>query len=145
MASILKIKRTNVASRVPVFGTDIGEGELALNLKDQKIYSANSSAVFQLDQQVPAGTVVKTTSTVSALSEDSVVVTNVESWANSVVDLAQLSALRSEFEAYVSNTNSYIAATAATGQLNLSNTNNRFAILADTASGSETIDGGSFS
>src|SRR5210317_338147 len=98
MASVLKIKRTNVAERLPTFGTDIGEGELALNLKDQKIYSANSSAVFELGQQVPAGTVRQTTTTVGTLSEDSVVVTDVQSWANSVVDFSALTALNDEFD-----------------------------------------------
>ena len=145
MASVLKIKRTNVAERLPTFGTDIGEGELALNLKDQKIYSANSSAVFELGQQAPAGTVRQTTTTVGTLSEDSVVVTDVQSWANSVVDFSALTALNDEFDAYVANTNAYIAATAETAQQNLANTNNRFAIQAATAAGTETVDGGTYS
>lgn len=137
MASTLKIKRTNTASKVPTFGTEIVEGELAINLKDQKLYTANSSAVFQLDQQVPAGTVYQTTATVGALSENSTVVTNVVSWANNVVDFSALNN-------FMANTNAYIASVSATGQLNLSNTNNRFAIIAGTASGSQVVDGGSY-
>jgi len=138
MASVLKIKRTNVAERLPTFGTDIGEGELALNLKDQKIYSANSSAVFQLDQQVPAGTVYQTTSTVGALSEDSTVVTNVVSWANSVVDFTALTALNDEFDAYVANTNNWISTVSTS-------LSDRFDNLANSGSSDETVDGGTYS
>lgn len=145
MASVLKIKRTNTAGKVPTFGSELTEGELAINLTDKKLYTANSSAVFQLDQQVPAGTVLQTTTTVGTLSEDSVVVTDVQSWANSVVDFSALTALNDEFDAYVANTNAYIAATAETAQQNLANTNNRFAILAATAAGTETVDGGTYS
>jgi len=138
MASTLKIKRTNTASKVPTFGTELVEGELAVNLKDKKLYTANSSAVFQLDQQVPAGTVQKTTATVGSLSENSTVITNVVSWANNVVDFSALNN-------FMANTNAYIAANHATSQANLSNTNNRFAIIAGTASGSQVVDGGSYS
>ena len=138
MASVLKIKRTNVAERLPTFGTDIGEGELALNLKDQKIYSANSSAVFELGQQVPAGTVYQTTSTVGALSEDSTVVTNVVSWANSVVDFSALTALNDEFDAYVANTNNWISTVSTS-------LSDRFDNLANSGSGDETVDGGTYS
>lgn len=138
MASVLKIKRTNVAERLPTFGTDIGEGELALNLKDQKIYSANSSAVFELGQQVPAGTVYQTTSTVGALSEDSTVVTNVVSWANSVVDFTALTALNDEFDAYVANTNNWISTVSTS-------LSDRFDNLANSGSGDETVDGGTYS
>lgn len=138
MASVLKIKRTNVAERLPTFGTDIGEGELALNLKDQKIYSANSSAVFELGQQVPAGTVYQTTSTVGALSEDSTVVTNVVSWANSVIDFTALTALNDEFDAYVANTNNWISTVSTS-------LSDRFDNLANSGSGDETVDGGTYS
>ena len=138
MASVLKIKRTNVAERLPTFGTDIGEGELALNLKDQKIYSANSSAVFELGQQVPAGTVYQTTSTVGALSEDSTVVTNVVSWANSVVDFTALTALNDEFDAYVANTNNWISTVSTS-------LSDRFDNLANSGSSDETVDGGTYS
>jgi hypothetical protein len=138
MASILKIKRTNTAGKVPTFNTELLEGELAVNLKDKKLYTANSSAVFQLDQQVPAGTVYQTTATVGSLSENSQIVTNVVSWANNVVDFSAL-------QAYQANTNAYIASNHTIALAWLSNTNNRFAILADEASGSATIDGGAFS
>ena len=137
MSSPPNIKRSYTASNFPTYGTEIVEGELAINLKDQKLYTANSSAVFQLDQQVPAGTVYQTTATVGALSENSTVVTNVVSWANNVVDFSALNN-------FMANTNAYIASVSATGQLNLSNTNNRFAIIAGTASGSQVVDGGSY-
>jgi|TARA_R110000803_G_scaffold209353_1_gene278846 hypothetical protein len=138
MASILKIKRTNTAGKVPTFNTELLEGELAVNLKDQKLYTANSSAVFQLDQQVPTGTVYQTTATVGSLSENSQIVTNVVSWANNVVDFSAL-------QAYQANTNNWIATNHSTSLAWLSNTNNRFAILSGDAEGTATVDGGSFS
>ena len=47
MASVIKIKRSNVAGKVPTT-SDIATGELALNTKDQKLYSSNGSAIFEL-------------------------------------------------------------------------------------------------
>jgi Zn-dependent oligopeptidase len=138
MASVLKIKRTNTAGKVPTFGSELTEGELAINLTDKKLYTANSSAVFQLDQQVPAGTVYQTTSTVGALSEDSTVVTNVVSWANSVVDFTALTALNNEFDAYVANTNNWISTVS-------NSLSDRFDNLANSGSSDETVDGGTYS
>ena len=48
MASQIKLKRSSIPGNTPVFGTEIVEGELALNTADQKLYSANSSATFVL-------------------------------------------------------------------------------------------------
>lgn len=47
MASTIKIKRSSVAGKAPTT-SDLSVGELALNTKDQKLYSSNGSAVFQL-------------------------------------------------------------------------------------------------
>jgi hypothetical protein len=48
MASQIKLKRSSVPGNSPTFGTEIVEGELALNTADQKLYSANSTATFTL-------------------------------------------------------------------------------------------------
>ena len=47
MASVIKIKRSSVAGKKPTT-SDIATGELALNTKDQKLYSSNGSAIFEL-------------------------------------------------------------------------------------------------
>lgn len=49
MAAIkdVKFKRTSVPGKVPTT-TDIGVGELAINLVDKKLYTANTTAVFEL-------------------------------------------------------------------------------------------------
>jgi len=47
MASTIKIKRSSVAGKSPTT-SDISAGELALNIKDQKLYSSNGSAVFEI-------------------------------------------------------------------------------------------------
>ena len=90
MASKIKIKRSSVAGRVPTT-SDIDVGELAINTKDQKLYSSNGSAVFQL-AYVSDGAVTITTATVKNLTQNDTVVTNVASYANSVVDAAGLAA-----------------------------------------------------
>ena len=48
MSSTIKLKRTDVPGRVPAFNTDIVEGELAINLADKKLFTANSTAVFSV-------------------------------------------------------------------------------------------------
>ncbi len=48
MAITIKIKNSTTADEVPTFNTDINLGELAVNYTDQKLYSANSTAVFEL-------------------------------------------------------------------------------------------------
>ena len=55
MASQIKLKRSSVPGNSPTFGTEIVEGELALNTADQKLYSANSTATFTLASSTPGG------------------------------------------------------------------------------------------
>jgi hypothetical protein len=43
--SPIQIKRSNTAASVP---SSLNQGELALNMPDQKLYTANTSAVFQI-------------------------------------------------------------------------------------------------
>ena len=47
MASTIKIKRSGVAGKKPTT-SDISTGELALNTKDQKLFSSNGTSVFEL-------------------------------------------------------------------------------------------------
>jgi hypothetical protein len=47
VASKIKIKRSSVANKVPTT-SDIDVGELAINTKDQKLYSSNGTAVFTI-------------------------------------------------------------------------------------------------
>jgi len=47
VASTIKIKRSSVAGKKPTT-SDISTGELALNTKDQKLFSSNGTSVFEL-------------------------------------------------------------------------------------------------
>ena len=47
MASTIKIKRSSVAGKRPTT-SEITTGELALNTKDQKLFSSNGTSVFEL-------------------------------------------------------------------------------------------------
>jgi len=47
MASTIKLKRSSVAGKTPNT-TNLSTGELALNLADKRLYSANSSAIFEI-------------------------------------------------------------------------------------------------
>lgn len=51
MSSKIYIKRTSVPGKVPTT-SNINTGELALNLADGRLYSANSSAVFEIGSNV---------------------------------------------------------------------------------------------
>ena len=84
MASTIKIKRSGVSGRQPNTAT-LSVGELAINYKDQKLYSSNGTAVFQIGAS-GGGAVSITTATVKNLTQNDTVVTNVSSYANSVVD-----------------------------------------------------------
>ena len=47
MASIVKIKRSSVQGKAPTTG-NLETGELALNLRDQKLFSSDGSSVFEV-------------------------------------------------------------------------------------------------
>jgi len=51
MASIVKIKRSSVQGRAPTT-SNLETGELALNTRDGKLFSANSSTVFEIGANV---------------------------------------------------------------------------------------------
>lgn len=47
MASVVKIKRSSIQGKAPTT-SDITTGEIALNLRDQKLFSSNGSVVFEI-------------------------------------------------------------------------------------------------
>ena len=51
MASIVKIKRSSVQGKAPTTG-NLETGELALNLRDQKLFSSNGTVVFEVGSNV---------------------------------------------------------------------------------------------
>jgi hypothetical protein len=51
MASIVKIKRSSIQGKAPTTG-NLQTGELALNLRDQKLFSSNGSVVFEVGSNV---------------------------------------------------------------------------------------------
>ena len=55
MASTIKIKRSSVAGKIPTT-SDIAVGELAINVKDQKLYSSNGISVFEIGAGTGGGT-----------------------------------------------------------------------------------------
>jgi|TARA_Y100000114_G_scaffold48779_1_gene44418 hypothetical protein len=114
MASVIKLKRSSTAGAAPTL-SDLEVGELAINTKDQKIYSSNGTSVFQVfTGGVKAVSVGQTA--VEDLTPDDLVVTSVTGFANSVVDNSLLTAKVSAatFQATLANTNAFIAAEVAT-------------------------------
>lgn len=61
MATKFQIKRSNVSGVVPTTG-DISSGELAVNLADKKLFTANTTAVFELGSNLTSLAVGNTTS-----------------------------------------------------------------------------------
>lgn len=51
MASVVKIKRSSIQGKAPTTG-NLQTGELALNLRDQKLFSSNGSVVFEVGANV---------------------------------------------------------------------------------------------
>jgi hypothetical protein len=64
VASTIKIKRSNVAGKKPTT-SEITTGELALNTKDQKLFSSNGTSVFEL---ASAGALANTNSRIGLLN-----------------------------------------------------------------------------
>jgi hypothetical protein len=79
VASTIKIKRSGVANKTPTTA-DIATGELAINYKDQKLFSSNGTAVFQIGASGGGGgggLVSITTASVKNLTQNDTVVTSV--------------------------------------------------------------------
>ena len=51
MASVVKIKRSSVQGKAPTT-SDLETGEIALNLRDKKLFSSDGSAVFEIGSNV---------------------------------------------------------------------------------------------
>lgn len=51
MASVVKIKRSSVQGKAPTT-SDLETGEIALNLRDKKLFSSDGSAVFEVGSNV---------------------------------------------------------------------------------------------
>lgn len=51
MASVVKIKRSSIQGKAPSVG-NLETGELALNLRDQKLFSSNGTAIFEVGSNV---------------------------------------------------------------------------------------------
>lgn len=70
MATKIQIKRSSVSGVVPTTG-DIGVGELAVNLPDRKIYTANATAVFELGSNLTNLSVTGNTTIVGLIANGS--------------------------------------------------------------------------
>lgn len=112
MSSVIKLKRSNTPNAVPTFGvnpaTDIVEGELAINLADKKLFTANSTQVFSVSGDlydvnttamatVGAGANINLVCDNSAIGTDTVTLTagqnmTVTRHANGAVELAHTGA-----------------------------------------------------
>ena len=109
MASIIKLKRSSTAGARP---SSLEEGELAINVKDQRIVSANSSSVFELFTD-GANELQKTTGDFGDRQLTQTVVTSVSYYANATVlvggDLWNSKTDVTVFNSALANTNTYIA------------------------------------
>jgi hypothetical protein len=77
VASTIKIKRSGVSGKQPNTAS-LSVGELAINYKDQKLYSSNGTSVFEIGASSgSSGLVSITTATVKNLTQNDTVVTNV--------------------------------------------------------------------
>jgi hypothetical protein len=129
VASTIKIKRSGVANKTPTI-TDIATGELAINYKDQKLFSSNGTAVFQIGVS-SGGLVSTTTKTFDALKGSDTVITGVTaavstnylqvSNASATYATKAYAAANTYVKSILANTNSYIAAQAT--RITLVNTN----------------------
>mgnify|MGYP006921330769 CR=1 FL=1 len=55
MVNPIKFRRSTTPDTAPTFSTHVGEGEIAINTADQRMYSANSTAIFELGANVANG------------------------------------------------------------------------------------------
>lgn len=107
MASIIKLKRSSTAGVRP---SSLEEGELAINVKDQRIISANSSSVFDLFDG--SNELQKTTGDFGDRQLTQTVVTSVSYYANATShvggDLWNSKLDTTVFNSALANTNTYI-------------------------------------
>lgn len=121
MASTIKIKRSAVAGKKPTT-TDIATGELALNTKDQKLFSSNGSSILELAN---AGALANTNSRITLVNTNLTGTnTALRTLISDRLQVANASAVyqtKAVERAALANTNSYIGAQAT--RINLINTN----------------------
>ena len=58
MATVIKLKRSTVASRVPTT-SDLVDGEVAINITDKKIYVNNGGTIVEVTSSVAQNTATK--------------------------------------------------------------------------------------
>jgi hypothetical protein len=121
VASTIKIKRSAVAGKKPTT-TDIATGELALNTKDQKLFSSNGSSILELAN---AGALANTNSRITLVNTNLTGTnTALRTLISDRLQVANASAVyqtKAVERAALANTNSYIGAQAT--RINLINTN----------------------
>ena len=103
MAALLKLKRSSTAGVTP---SSLEAGELAINVKDKKLFSANSSGVFSIFDGDARELIVSE----STLGAATTVVVAVSVYSNNVVDVSQadLKLNTTDFNAALANTNQRI-------------------------------------
>lgn len=103
MAALLKLKRSSTAGATP---SSLQAGELAINVKDKKLFSANSTGVFPIFQGDARELIVSE----STLGAATTVVVAVSVYSNNVVDVSQADAKlnTTDFSAALANTNQRI-------------------------------------
>ena len=114
MASIIKLKRSSTAGQVP---GSLEEGELAINVKDERLISANSSSVFTMFDG--ANELQQTTGDFGDRQLQQTVVTSVAFYANTTAfvggsewnNRVNTTSFQSNF---LANTNSFITSAFAT-------------------------------
>ena len=134
MASVIKIKRSSVAGKVPTI-SDIATGELAINVKDQKLYSSNGTAVFQISGASSGGgsgssyaNASVSKSQIKNLTQNDYVVTDVTGALLAMPSYLQVANAIATYQtksverAALANTNAYIATKASWTGLTGTNT-----------------------
>ena len=103
MAALLKLKRSSTAGVTP---SSLQAGELAINVKDKKLFSANSTGVFSIFDGDARELIVSE----STLGAATTVVVAVSVYSNNVVDVSQADAKlnTTDFNAALANTNQRI-------------------------------------
>tara|TARA_Y100000114_G_scaffold51102_1_gene46615 strand:+ start:1258 stop:1650 length:393 start_codon:yes stop_codon:yes gene_type:complete len=103
VAALLKLKRSSTAGVTP---SSLEAGELAINVKDKKLFSANSSGVFSIFDGDARELIVSE----STLGAATTVVVAVSVYSNNVVDVSQADAKlnTTDFNAALANTNQRI-------------------------------------
>ena len=108
MASIIKLKRSSTAGARP---SSLEEGELAINVKDERLISANSSSVFTLFDG--ANELQQTTGDFGDRQLQQTVVTSVAFYANTTAFVGgstwNSKTDTATFNSSTANTNSYLS------------------------------------